>query len=81
MPELEPEKKLLIRYHQQTDTLVLWNGVPAGNGETVAQNLVAESNDEGEVTGIVLEHAAELLLPILSGEEVAGPKVRLQDGV
>ena len=70
MTKLGPEKKLLIRYHQQTDTLVLWNGVPAGNGETVAQNLVAESNDAGEVTGIVLEHAAELLLPILSGETV-----------
>ena len=70
MSKLEPEKKLLIRYHKQTDTLVLWNGVPAGNGETVAQNLVAESNDAGEVTGIVLEHAAELLLPILSGKGV-----------
>ena len=68
MSKLEPEKKLLIRYHQQTDTLVLWNGLPAGNGETVAQNLVAESNDAGEITGIVLEHAAELLLPILIGK-------------
>ena len=68
---MDPEKKLLIRYHKQTDTLVLWNGAPAGNGETVAQYLVAESNDAGEVTGIVLEHAAELLLPILSGEAVA----------
>ena len=71
MTKLEPEKKLLIRYHKQTDTLVLWNGTPAGNGETVAHNLVAESNDAGEVTGIVLEHAAELLLPILSGEAAA----------
>lgn len=72
MTKLQPEPKLLIRYHQQTDTLVLWNGAPAGNGETIAQNLVAESNDAGEVTGIVLEHAAELLLPILSGEAVTG---------
>ena len=73
----DSEKLLLIRYDQEKDALVVWVGVPAGNGETVAQNLVAESNDEGEVTGIVLEHAAELLLPILSGEAVAGPKVRL----
>ena len=71
MTKLEPEKKLLIRYQKQTDTLVLRNGTPAGNGETVAKNLVAESNDAGEVTGIVLEHAAELLLPILSGKAEA----------
>ena len=63
--KLDQERDLSIRYHSDTDTLVLRNGVPAGNGETVARNLVAYLNDEDEVTGFVLEHAAELLRPYL----------------
>ena len=63
--KLDRERELSIRYHSDTDTLVLRNGVPAGNGETVARNLVAYLNDEDEVTGFVLEHAAELLRPYL----------------
>lgn len=64
----EPKRELSIRYHTDTDTLVIRNGIPAGNGETVAQNLVAYLNDEDEVTGFVLEHAAELLRPYLFPE-------------
>ena len=66
--KLDQERELSIRYHSDTDTLVLRNGVPAGNGETVARNLVAYLNDEDEVTGFVLEHAAELLRPYLFPE-------------
>ena len=45
----------------------------AGYGESVAQHLTAELNADsvaggGEVVGITLEHAAELLLPILCRE-------------
>lgn len=58
-------RELSIRYHPDTDTLVLRNGVSAGNGETVAQNLVAYLNDDDEVTGFVLERAGELLRPYL----------------
>jgi len=57
---------------RQSYTLAPWNGVPAGNDETVVRNLVARSDNVGEVTGTVLEHAAELLLPLLSGEAFAG---------
>ena len=59
------EKELTIRYHPDTDTLVLRNGAPSGNGETIARNLVAYLNDDDEITGFVLEHAAELLRPHL----------------
>ena len=63
--KLDRARELSIRYHADTDTLVLRNGVPSGNGETVAKHLVAYLNDEDEVTGFVLEHAAELLRPYL----------------
>ena len=59
------EQILLIGYDREWDTLSLWNGMPANYGETVAENLTAESNDEGMVTGITLENAAALLRPYL----------------
>lgn len=37
-------------------------------GRRVARNLVAYLNDEDEVTGFVVEHAAELLRPYLFPE-------------
>ena len=59
------DPELLIGYDPESDTLSLWNGMPANYGETVAQHLTAESNAEGMVTGITLENAAKLLLPYL----------------
>ena len=57
-----------IYYDPDSDTLSLWNGSPAGYGEMVARHLTAESNADGEVVGITLEHAAELLRPYLFPE-------------
>ncbi len=70
---LATDPKLRILYDKESDTLSLWNGLPAGYGESVAQHLTAELNaasvaEGGEVVGITLEHAAELLLPILCKE-------------
>ena len=59
------DPKLVIRYCDDTDTLVLWNGVPAQEGRIVAEHLTSESDANGDVTGIVLEHAAQLLRPYL----------------
>lgn len=59
------DPKLLIRYYDDTDTLVLWNGTPAHEGRIVAEHLTSESDANGEVTSIVLEHAAQLLRPFL----------------
>ena len=75
------EKELSIRYHQDTDTLVLRSSAPSGNGETIARNLVAYMNDDDEVTGFVLEHAAELLRPYLFPESQISsrPKTKGRD--
>ena len=59
------DPKLQIRYYDDTDTLVLWNGTPAREGRIVAEYLTSESDANGDVTGIVLEHAALLLRPYL----------------
>lgn len=61
------DPKLLINYYADTDTLalwntlVLWNRTPANEGQIVAEHLTSESNAEGNVTGVALERAAELL--------------------
>ena len=62
-----------IYYDADSDTLSLWNGLPAGYGEMVAKHLTAESNADGEVVGITLEHAAELLRPYLFPESGLRP--------
>ena len=64
------DPKLLIGYDPESDTLSFWNGTPANYGETVAQNLTAETTAEGIVTGITLENAAKLLLPYLAPDKV-----------
>ena len=62
------EPELLIEYFEDTDTLVLSGGMVGANGETVAKDLIAMSDNDGWVTSIVLEHAAELLRPYLIPE-------------
>ena len=59
------EPKLLIHYYSDTDTLVLRNEMPAGHGQTVAEHVTASQNRDGDVTGVTIEHAAELLRPYL----------------
>ena len=68
---VESEPELQIRYYKDTDTLVLGSGIHSIFGETVARNLVAMSGDDHFVTSVVLEHAAELLRPILFPESLA----------
>ena len=63
--EKAKDPKLHIRYYDDTDTLVLWNGTPAQEGRIVAEHLTSESDANGDVTGVVLEHAAQLLRPYL----------------
>ena len=58
--------KLKVSYFKDTDTLSLWNGNPASEGGDVAENLIADYDAEGDAVGFTLEHAAELLLPILT---------------
>ncbi len=58
--------KLDIYYDAETDTLSLWNGLPASEGEDVADNLVADFGRDGCVVGFTLEHAGEVLQSDLS---------------
>ena len=84
MTQLNPEvkipvandPKLQIIYDREADILTLHNGLPAGYGETVAEYLTAELNgptvaEGGEVVGMTLENAAELLRPYLFPEVAA----------
>ena len=58
--------KLRISYYSDTDTLSLWNGVPASAADDVAENLIVDYDAAGEAVGFTLDHAAELLLPLLT---------------
>ncbi len=61
--------KLKVSYFKDTDTLSLWNEQPASHADDVAENLIADYNSEGDAVGFTLEHAAEILLPILAAAE------------
>ena len=78
---IEDSEQLQIYYDSTSDTLSLWNGVPANNGERIAGCLTIETTNEGEATGITLEYAAKLLRPYLfpdapsnEGDEGTGEK-------
>ncbi len=70
--------KLKVSYFKDTDTLSLWNGEAASHGDDVAENLIADYDAAGDAVGFTLEHAAELLLPILTaakqGEAASKPE-------
>ena len=57
--------KLQIDYHPESDTLWLGNGQPTPNGEDIAEYVTAFFDDEDQPNAVMIEHAAELLLPIL----------------
>ena len=59
-------ERLQIDYHQESDTLWLGNGLPTPVGDDVAENVtVFFDMDETQPNAVMIEHAAELLLPIL----------------
>ena len=68
--------QLNIYYDAETDTLSLWNGVPAREAADVAEHLVADFDDAGDVVGFTLEHAGKVLkadfsaLAMLSDDEI-----------
>ena len=67
---LANEPNLKVEYFPDTDTLVFTaEGKAGSNGETVGRNgvgyVVAFTDDEGDITGVTLEHATELLRPYL----------------
>ena len=50
-----------IYYDRETDILSIWNGIPASEADDVAEHLVADFDDAGEVVGFTMERASELL--------------------
>ena len=58
--------KLKIDYHPESDTLWLGNGLPTPSGEDLAENVTVFFDDAEQPNGLMIEHAAELLLPILN---------------
>ena len=58
-------QKLKVFYDPETDTLSLWNGRPACEGEEVGEGLTADFDEAGEVVGITLDGARKLLGPHL----------------
>ena len=65
--------KLRISYYGDTDTLSFWNGEPASAADDVAENLIVDYDAAGDAVGFTLDHAAELLLPILTAARPAAP--------
>ena len=57
--------KLVIEYHAESDTLWLGNGETASDGEDIAENVIGFFQDDRPVA-VQIDHAAELLGPILS---------------
>ncbi len=59
-------QKLQIDYHRESDTLWLGNGLPTPLGDDIAENVtVFFDMEETQPNAVMIEHAAELLLPIL----------------
>ena len=67
--------QLRIDYDRETDTLWLGNGRPTPNGEDIADAVVVFFDDADRPNAVTIDHAAELLLPILSAARPAA-----QDG-
>ncbi len=57
--------ELRVFYDPETDTLSLWNGLPACEGAEVGEGLTADYDADGDVVGITLDGAAKLLMPYL----------------
>ena len=67
------DENALIAYTSESDTLRIWNGLP----ELVRKDIFAGcgvflERDKGLVAAIILERAAELLLPVLTAEPEEG---------
>lgn len=59
------ERELMVSYDPDTDILTLWNGTPASNGSSIAQNLMVFFDEDDDAQMVTLEHASEFLLPML----------------
>ena len=66
--------QLHIDYDRETDTLWLGNGRPTPNGEDIADAVVVFFDDADRPNAVTIDHAAELLLPLLTAAKPAAPE-------
>ncbi len=67
--------QLQIDYHRESDTLWISNGLPTPEGEDLAENVtIFFDSDTPQPNAVMIEHAAELLLPILSAASESAKK-------
>ena len=58
-----------VSYFPDSDMLSLWTGKPATEAEEIADGVIVEFDAEGNVVGFTLEHAAEILRPMLEAHQ------------
>ena len=54
-----------VNYFKESDMLSVWTGKPATEAEEIADGVIVDFDAEGNVVGFTLEHAAEILRPML----------------
>ena len=74
-PDRREDIRLEITYHAETDILWLGSRQPTPNGDDIAEYVTAFFDDDDRPNAVMIEHAAELLLPILTGQSQQSEKV------
>ena len=69
-----------VNYFADSDTLSVWTGKPAAEGDEIADGIIVDLDAEGNVGGFTIEHATVLLRPMLEAQErpVDTPTMDLQ---
>ena len=67
--------KAEIEYIEDADSLSVWTGKPATEGEEIADGIIVDLDADGNVVGFTIEHATVLLYPLLAA--VTSPGVKL----
>ena len=57
-----------VSYFPGSDTLSLWTGKPAAEGEEIADGVIVDLDADGNVVGFTIEHATVLLHPLLEAK-------------
>ena len=61
-----------VSYFKDSDMLSVWTGKPAVEAEEIADGVTVDFDADGNVVGFTLEHAAELLRPMLDATQAQG---------
>ena len=67
--------KAEIEYIEDADSLSVWTGKPATEGEEIADGIIVDLDADGNVVGFTIEHATVLLYPLLAAVTSPGAKL------